>query len=121
MCRGDITQLSCGHTLQHITPCPSSPPSSLAPCNVVAWDRHHIRDTCAACHPGTRKLELRAEYEARHARLMARALRAKREGDEEGVRVLGGEVRRLVAWQRVRMGESLEVERWIGRRGVSWR
>lgn len=60
--------------------------------------------------------ELSAEYEARHARLMAQALKAKRQGDEEGVKVLEAEVRRLVAWQKIRMGEILEMERKVGGR-----
>lgn len=109
MCRGDITQLTCGHTLQHLTPCARTRPCA------VSWQRHAIRDTCAACDPALRRRRLGEEYEARHAALTARMLEARRSGDERGVAVLGGVSARLVAWHREGMREVLELERRVGR------
>lgn len=109
MCSGDITQLSCGHTLQHLTPCPRAP----RPC-AVAWERRALRDTCAACDPAIRRRRLGAEYEARHAALTARMLEARRAGDERAVGVLGGAAGGLVAWHREGMREVLELERKVG-------
>ncbi|SPO05874.1 uncharacterized protein DNG_08563 [Cephalotrichum gorgonifer] len=115
MCHGIVTQLSCGHVLEHISHCPQFNPSDGLPCNVVTWDRHRLYDTCAACDAGRRTRQLANEYEARHAALIVKLLEARRAGDEARVEALTGEVMRLVGWQRAKMSEILAAERGMVR------
>ena len=109
MCHGDLTQLACGHTLQHITSC-EDPATACA----IVWERHTLRDTCAACDPSILKRELTAQYEERHAVLMGQMLKARRQGDEDAVRILSNVERRLLTRHREKMMEVLELERYVG-------
>ena len=111
MCRGDITQLVCGHTLAHITRCPHT--ETYARC-VIAWERHNLCDTCAPCDPDVRRHQLSAEYEARHTAITGQMLAAQRRDDKSTVAELGRLATRLLARYQESIREVLELEKKVG-------
>ena len=111
MCRGDVTQLVCGHTLQHITRCQLS--ETYTRC-VITWEHRTLRDNCAPCDPKIRRRQLRDQYEVQHGAITDQMLAAKREGDEAAIARLSGLAARLLACHQERMREVLELERKVG-------
>ncbi|KAK7750302.1 hypothetical protein SLS62_007709 [Diatrype stigma] len=85
MCSGDITELSCGHVLAHVTAqCSRARETGRACARPTGGARAQLADTCATCDPAFITSSIGRSYRKRQAELAAlltAALQARRADD----------------------------------------